>query len=905
MKPERWQQIDHLYHAALDYDSAKRAAFLGEACADDPELRREVESLIKSHERAGSFITEPAMKVAARMMAEDQPTSRVGQTVSHYKVEALLGLGGMGEVYLAEDISLGRKVALKFLPVYLTADPERLRRFKQEARTASALNHPNIVTVHEIGNVDTDHFIAAEFIDGVTLRERRDDRPFELSEALDIAAQIASALSAAHEAGIVHRDIKPENVMLRRDGFVKVLDFGLAKLAAAAGPSHKLKFSTDPGMVMGTAHYMSPEQARGEDVDTRTDIWSLGVVLYEMVIGQMPFTGETPSHVIVSILESQPLLGDGCEVPPELEEVIGKALRKNREERYETANELALDLKNLKQELELQARTRRSLGPRTGISHAAAEKDTEALHGSGMQTSVTTPRPTSNAEYLVRKIKSHKRGAALAAAAMILVLTASAYFFYSNRTSGHVTASGEAIDSLLVMPFVNESGDSNSDYLADGITESVIRRLTQLPELRVISHEAVLRYRSKQVDPQALGREFKVRAVLIGRMKQRGDGLAVSTELVDVRDNTRLWGEQYDRKLSDVLIVQEEVALKISEGLRLRITGEEKKKLEKRYTQNPEAFKFYSSGNYQLRNNTREGIEKSIEYYERAIRIDPRYALAYVGLAEAHHRLQFRGFKMAKENLQKREWAALKAVEVDEMLSEAHVALARVKQFSQDYVGAEKEIKRALELDPNSFDANQRYALDLAYAGRTDEALVYAHRCYELSSDPTRSSELSFIGFVYLLGGQYDDAIQWYLKAIERSPANITPRLNLGEAYLAKGMYKESIAELKRVVASDSTPEAWDRYPVLAFAYAVSGNRDEALKILAEQKRLAKQRYINPYNFAIIYTGLGDKDRAFEYLNKAFEEGKPLLHVPVRPLFESLRSDPRYKELLHRIGRAP
>jgi serine/threonine-protein kinase len=865
-----------------------------------------VESLIKSHERAGSFITEPAMKVAARMMAEDQSTSRLGQTVSHYKVEALLGLGGMGEVYLAEDTSLKRKVALKFLPVYLTGDPERLRRLEQEARAASTLNHPNIVTVHEIGSVESTHFIATEFIDGKTLRDRIEERPLELSEALDIAAQIASALNAAHEVGVIHRDIKPDNVMLRRDGFVKVLDFGLAKLCEVTEgpPSKKLGHNTSPGMVMGTVLYMSPEQARGEEVDARTDIWSLGVVLYEMITGRVPFTGETPSHVVVSILEHEPsTLNHHGKVPAEVGDIVGKALCKNKDGRYRTANELAIDLKNLKRDLELDSRSTRSLRPSMGTSATATDRDNVTERRSGTQTRLTTPRPTSSAEYLVRKIKSHKRGAALAVATMILVVTLLGYSFV-NRGGEPRASRDEPIDSLAVLPFVNESDNPNSEYLADGITDSVITRLAQLSKLRVISREVVFRYKSGQPDPLALGTQFKVRAVLIGRISQKGDSLAISTELVDVRDNSHLWGEQYDRKLSDALALQEDIALKISQGLRLRLTGEEKKKLEKRYTQNNEAYLLYSLADHNRRKRTREGIEKSIEYYDQAIKIDPKYALAYVGLAQAYFGLQFNGFQVPKRILRKREWAARKAVELDDTLSEAHAALAHVKEFRLDFAGAEQESKRALELDPNSLMANQRYALDLAYAGRMDEALVYARRRDEIDANQGNTGG-SFLGYIYFLGRQYDTAIELFLREVEKAPENALSHAALGEAYVAKEMYKEGIAELEKAVALDNAPEPWDRNPLLAFAYAVSGKRDEALKILAEQKRVAKQRHISSQNFAIIYTGLGDKDRAFEYLNKAFDEGKPLAIVPVRPLFDSLRFDPRYKELLHRIGRPP
>jgi len=904
MTPERWHQINELYHNALELDASGQATFLTQACAGDAELRDEVESLIASHDQAGSFISEPALKVAAKGLAEDQATSLVGRSFSHYRIESILGVGGMGEVYLAEDNSLDRKVALKLLPAQFTNDAERLRRFEREARAASALNHPNILTIYEIGQADGHHYTVTEFIDGETLREHMAGTHMKLDESLDIATQVASALAAAHEAGIVHRDIKPENVMLRSDGFVKVLDFGLAKLlprhASAAEPEalKKAMVKTNPGMVMGTTQYMSPEQARGQDVDARTDIWSLGVVLYEMVTGRAPFAGETPSHAVVSILETQPLpLTHENEMPRGLEPIVDKALRKNREERYRTVTDLLLDLKSLKQELEVEAHLERARSETVGLKRSAGRLSDAKT--APRQSGTPKIRPSS-AEPVFEEIKRHKRGAAIAVAAIILVLATLAYSFYLKKNAGYFATTSDAIDSLAVLPFFNESGDPNTEYLANGIGDSVINSLSRLPKLKVISLNAVMRYRGKQIDAQAVGRDLNVGSVLIGRMTQRGDDLIISTELVDVRDNSVLWGEQFNRKRSDILSVQEEIARKISEGLRLKLSGEEMKQLAKQSTENTEAYLLYSLGRYQSNKNTKEGFEKSIEYYEQAIKTDPKYALAYVGLSEAYHQLEFRGFWLPSEAVRKQEMAALKAVAFDDTLSEAHVALAKAKVVRSDWAGGEKEFRRALELDPNSVDSNQGYALYLTFSARLDEALVYAKRVEELDQS---KSVGPFVAYIYFFKRQYDTAIESYLKAVEKSPNNAQFHFYLGEAYVAKGMYKEGIGELQKAVALDNAPERWDRYPMLAYAYGVSGQHEEALKILAEQKRLAKQRYIATYNFAIIYTGLGDKDRAFECLNKAYDEGMPLVQVPSRPMFDSLRSDPRYLELLRKMNR--
>jgi serine/threonine-protein kinase len=907
MTPERWQIVDKLFHDALEYEPDQRSAFLARACAGDLLLLGEVESLILFHDQSNSFIEGPASDVAAELFAKRKSELHVGEQIAYYTIRSLLGAGGMGEVYLAEDLRLGRPIALKLLPAQFTAEPERVRRFEQEARTASALNHPNIVTVHEIGKADSTHFIAAEFIDGHTLREHIAGRALRLNEVLDIAIQVASALAAAHGAGVVHRDIKPENVMLRRDGIVKVLDFGLAKLALPPVPTNvtdsptKLMVHTNPGMVLGTVRYMSPEQARGQEVDARTDLWSLGVMLYEMLTGRAPFAGETPSHLIVSILESDPpSVTQYAQVPAELDRIVTKALRKKREERFQTASDLAIDLKSLKQELEVEARLRR-LRPDSENVRISTKSDNgavaEAFYESNATTDdVGTARTASSAEYLVGEIKRHKRGALLASAAVIVAVAVTiAYLFYPAR-------SAEAIDSVAVLPFVNVSGDPDSEYLSDGISDGIINILSRLPKMRVISLNSVLRYKGQQIDPQAVGRELDVRAVLMGRLTRQGDDLAISTELVDVRDDRRLWGEQYSRKLSSIFAVQGEIARQISEGLRLRLSVEEKKQLAKRYTENSEAYELYLSARYNLSKQTKQAFEESIGLYEQAIEKDPKYALAYIRLADCYYSMWNRGLWTSKDSAQRIEWAALKALELDDTLSEGHTFLGIVKYTNFDWAGAEKEIKRALELDPNSSLANIAYFGYLSIFGKLDQAVHYAKRAVEL--DPM--SYPGGLAHLYFVAHQYDKAIELYLKTLEANSDKPLLHSQLGETYLAIQMYDKAIAEIQKAVALDNAPERWDRHPLLAYAYAMAGRRDEALRILAEQKLLAKQGNISPYNFAIIYTGLGDRERAFEWLEKGYEQRTPYIYrIKIRPMFDSLRSDPRYAELLLKMNLAP
>jgi serine/threonine-protein kinase len=908
MQPEHWQQIDQLFHLALNKERGERGLFLAEVCAGDDVLRSEIEELILSHEQADDFIESPASDLAADLLAKGQAGLKLGEKIGPYEIQSVLGIGGMGEVYLAMDTRLSRRVALKLLPPQFTLDPERVRRFEQEARAASALNHPNIVTIHEIGHVNSTQFMVTEFVEGHTLRELMNEKPFTLNETLNVAIQVAGALAAAHSAGIVHRDIKPENIMLRADGYVKILDFGLAKLTETQTSESDLETPTllqsNPGLVMGTVRYMSPEQARGKRIDSRTDLWSLGIVLYELLAGRVPFSGETPSHVMVSLMEDElPALTSYANVPAELDRIVTRTLSRSTKERYQTAREVAHDLKELKRELQLEGRLKESLEATPKSKGRTTGAQASSLPAVATETVALQSHPTSSAEYVVREIKRHRL--ALAAVAVIVSTVTIAYLVH-RAWSADVVSSGGAIDSVAVLPFVNVNSDPNTEYLSDGISDSIINSLWQLPALRVASLNSVLPYKGKQTDSQAVGKALNVRAVLMGRLTKQGDNLVISAELVDVRDNRRLWGGQYNRKLSDILVVQDEIAREISGNLRLRLSAQDKKQLAKQYTQNNEAYLLYSLGRYYFRQNTKEGFEKSIESFEQAIKIDPNYALAYTGLALTYQWMGTRGFSPSKEYEQKLEWASLKALQLDDTLAEAHVFLGVSKFNNFDWVGAEKEIKRALELDPNSYFANSSYFHYLMRIGRADKGLPYAIRAHELDSTAGPGE----LAFAYYVARQYDRAIELYRKTIEKKPDNPQPHILLGEAYVTKGVPAEGVAEMEKGMALDATPaktsERWDRYPMLAYAYAAAGRRGEALKILDEQKRLAKQRYVSPYNFAIIYTGLGDKDRAFEWLVKAIEERTLIIHhLKSRPLFDPLRSDPRYADLLRRMNLEP
>jgi serine/threonine protein kinase/tetratricopeptide (TPR) repeat protein len=765
--------------------------------------------------------------------------------VGRYRILSELGRGGMGTVYLAEDMSLDRKVALKMLSVQFSNDVKRMRRFLQEARAASALNHPSIITIYEVGLERDSHYIATEYIDGLTLRQHMPGIGKRPDQVVDVAIQVASALAAAHAAGIVHRDIKPENIMVRPDGLVKVLDFGIAKLtnqgaAEADGDAPTIIIeNTEPGMVMGTASYMSPEQARGLAVDPRTDIFSLGIVLYEMLAGRAPFEGETPSDVMAAILRSQPppLSQYAPHAPLVLEAITGKALEKDRALRYQSAADMLVDLRGLKQEIELGAKL----------------AGTMPLDGSP-----------------------------------------SGAFAASRRRRARRT-----IDSLAVLPLVNSGGDPDSEYLSDGITESLINNLSKLPKLRVMARATVFRYKGREADPREVGRALDISAVLTGRVLHRGESFVINVELVDSSDGTRLWGEHYNRRLTDIIAVEEEIASEITEQLRLKLSSGEKKLLKKRHTDNTEAYQLYLKGRYHWNKRNAEGYKKGVEFFERAIGVDPTYALAYAGLSDCYNLVGQYLLMPPKEAFPKAKQAATRALEIDDTLAEAHTALATIKlYYDWDWAGAEQEFKRAVELNVSYATTHQRYAEHLMYSGLHDKALAEIKRAQEL--DPLSLSINASVGWVYYNARQTDFAIEQLQKTMELDPDFLPARFFLGQAYEQKGLYEESLRELSKAVAlSGRSPTV---LAILGRGYAVTGKIEEALQVADELSGLCGQGYDASYYIATIYAGLGDADRTFDCLNKACREREAAcVYLKVDPRFDNLRSDTRFGAICNHI----
>jgi serine/threonine-protein kinase len=827
--------------------------------------------------------------------------------LSHYRIVSKIGAGGMGEVYLAQDTSeLGRMVALKLLSAEVAGDKDRLQRFIQEARTVSNLNHPNILTIHEFGKDQSTSFMATEYVDGVTLRQHVSGRKLKLVEVLDVAIQIVAALNAAHEAGVTHRDLKPENVMVRHDHIVKVLDFGLAKPSAPAPDNQidseagtRVLVHTEPGLVMGTVSYMSPEQSVGKGVDQRTDIWSVGVVLYEMIAGQVPFQGKDIHRQIIAIQEVEPLpLSQQVEgVPDRLEEIVTKCLAKEKDERYQSAKDLLIDLRNLRRKLDVDAEIERTVAPNLrNPGGTASQASTSRTQSDAGPTIIEQRNPTSSAEYIVTGFKLHR----LAAIVVALVLVAGSIglgLFWRARTS----SAGGAINSIAVLPFQNRSTDADTDYLSDGLAESLIYRLSQLPNLKVSPTSSVFRYKGKDTDAQKIGNELGVSAVMTGRIVKRGDNLTISVELVDVRGNKLLWGEQYERKMSELLTTQREIAGEIANKLQLKLSGEGEEKLAKKYTNNNEAYQLYLKGLFHFANRTKEDVQKAIEYFQQATRLDPNFALAYVGISQAYSLMPSYSYLSPGEAAPPARAAAQKALEIDPSLADAHAALATtLAGYDWNWAEAEREFKRAIELNPNVADIHYRYGLIyLLPTGRMEEAIREIKRALEL--EPLSIAMNANLAGAYMYARQNDLALAQARKTLDLEPNHITARVWLANVYDSLGMYNEAITLSEESLKNNAADEIFLLYS--GYAYAKTGRRDKAEGAIKRLRDLEKTQPVDPYDFAVLYVGLGDKDKVFVELEKTFNQrGFYILFLRFDPFMDPVRDDPRFTDLIKRIG---
>jgi serine/threonine protein kinase/tetratricopeptide (TPR) repeat protein len=831
-----------------------------------------------------------------------------GTKLGRYEIRSKIGAGGMGEVYLAEDARLRRKVALKILPAELASNKDRMRRFEQEARSAAALNHPNIAHIYEIGEADGVNFIAMEFIDGLTLRELIHGRQTALSKLIRNLQHAAEGLAKAHAAGIVHRDLKPDNIMITRDGHAKILDFGLAKLIEQRPPSISVEGSSEvatavrpqhstPGTVMGTVGYMSPEQAQGKtnEIDQRSDIFSFGCILFEAVTGRKPFEGESvikSLHMVV--YESAPAIADlNPSAPPELQRIVRRCLAKDPEERYQSIKEVAIELKELRRELQAAPFDATVSSSRDETTRQpSGDAGTSAVSAASIQVA-SLKSTASSAEYIVGSIKRHKLAVLAGILAVIAATIGLGFYLHARNTE-------VAIESIAVLPFVNQNHDADSEYLSDGVTESIINSLTQLPNLKVIARSSVFHYKGKESDPLTVGKELGVRAVLTGRITQRGDNITISTELTDVRDNKQLWGEQYERKASDLMSLQRDIAGQIANNLRLKISGEEHNRMMKHYTENPEAYQAYLKGRYYWNKRTEVGLKKGIEYFQQAVDLDPAYALAYTGLADSYGLLPFSSATPTSEVGQKARAAAARAIELDPNLAEAHSSLADVMElYDWDFSGSEREFQRAIELNPNYATAHHWYADLLDYLGRPEEAKREILRAHQL--DPLSLIISHTVGGILLDGRDYDQAIEQFKKTLEIDPNFPVTHQYLALAYGRSGKYEDAIIEMNKAIALAG------RRPVyvanLGYIHALSGRTAEANKMLEELMGRAKTEYVSPYDIASVYAGLGDREKALAWLEKAVQERDlAIISLKVDLYWDRLRDDARFADLLRRVG---
>ncbi len=916
MDQSRLEQVEKIYQRVVEGAPDERGALLDKACAGDAGLRREVESLLRYEDPGQNFMDTPPARLAAEIFSGPEGSSTlVGEQIGNYKVERFLGQGGMGKVYLAADKRLHRRVALKVLTQSVIGDAERLLRFEREAQAASALNHPNILTVHEFGESDGIHFIASEFVDGETLRQKLLAGPLDPAEALDIAVQVASALSTAHEAGITHRDIKPENMMVRRDGYIKVLDFGLVKLlqdedAAEPGPEDPTRalLRTEPGVVMGTDAYMSPEQARGVIVDARTDIWSLGVVLYEMLAGKRPFLGETRADVIVAVLSADPLpisqLRPG--LPAELEWIVAKALSKDIEGRYQTSKEIRADLTRIRKQLELKEAIQSS----GGSPIRSDERPPDAKVHSTLETGLKTAEDGENGtdEHLVsartvlssgitviaREAKAHKFWTFFVSVLVIGLVTLGFYFAIPASDAS------ANIDSLAVLPFENESGNPDLNYISEGLSESLIDRFAQLPQLKVISRNSSFQFRGPNVSLQEVAAQLGVRAIVTGRITKQGDELSIRVDIVDAKENRQLTGGRYRRKPSDLINLEHEIANTAAEQLRFKMSDSQARRLTASGTENSDAFRYYLSGLVELK-GPQYARGPALEYFEQAVKLDPEFAAAHSEIAWIYW-TRANSSDDPHELMPKAKAAVERALAIEPDLAKARAVRAMVYEYEFDWTAAEIEYRRAIELSPNLDFARNNYAFFLSVLDRQNEALAQLEE--QRMRDPLNQRLLLLQkGIVLVQARRFDQALQVYREAQAVDPSKPIPEFALGYAYAGKGLNDEAIAYYKKAVAGLGGEEKYSQPLIyLAAAYARKPERrEEARAILVRIE--AMNEYKSPALLAIVHSALDDNDKAMELLEQAYINRDLLLrYIGTGYEYDGLRTDPRFADLIRRIG---
>lgn len=813
----------------------------------------------------------------------------------------------MGQVYLGHDTTLHRKVALKVLPLDVATNQDRMRRFKQEATAAASLNHPNIAHIYEIGEAEGFHFIAMEYVDGQTLREQIHGAHEDLARLLRILQHVAEGLAKAHAAGIVHRDLKPDNIMVSYDGHAKILDFGLAKLiepqssvsnVSGEDPTLLQPHST-PGLVLGTMGYMSPEQAQGKTraIDHRSDVFSFGCILFEAITGHKAFSGSDTIETLNKIIRepAPPLANFNANAPADLQRIVRRCLAKDPEQRYQNIKDVAIELKEVRRDLQPSAPQ-----PITASSTAASEEAKTLWHPEKtVARNVSTGAPAnsvqtraSSAEFIVNGIKRHKMAVAFAVLFVIAIAGVGSWSWFHARTTE------VAVESIAVIPFVNKSNDANAEWISDGLTESIINNLTQLPNLKVIARSSVFRYKGKEVDPFVVGRELGVRAVLTGRITQIDDTMLISTELTDVRENKQLWGRKYQRKLGEMLSVKGEIASEITTNLRPTLSGVDRSLANKEYTASPEAYQLYLKGRFYWNKRTPQDFQRAIKFFEQAIEQDPNYALAYSGLADTYALLTAYTAHESHIVMPKARAAALKALELDDRLAEAHASLGQVAAYyDYDFPVAEREYRRALELNPNYATAHQWLAEHLSAMKRFDEALAEIKRALEL--DPLSLIINRIYADILVDARRFDEAIEQFNKTIELDPNFSNTHFFLGRVYEAKGMYDQAVGEYIKAATLNGVPP--EQLAKMNEVYAKAGWK--AFVQAALDHALSERTQTPPFVIAGYYLRLGQKDEAIAWLQKGYEQRDfRMTMLSVDFGFDSIRSDPRFVELVRKVG---
>lgn len=862
MEAGRLRQIEEIYHAALDIPFEMREAFFDESCGADEDLRREVISLLSFENTLDRFLDAPPETLVAEMVAEkDQSIDFIGREIGHYKVVSLLGKGGMGAVYLADDTKLDRRVALKILPSEFSRDKDRMRRFVREARSASVLNHPNIITIHEIGESNGTHFIATEFIDGKTLNQLIREKKLDLKSILEIAIQAVSALDEAHTAGIIHRDIKPDNIMIRASGLVKVLDFGLAKNTENKSAADPPKIAEDDqtlipnhpttqaGMIMGTPNYMSPEQARGKDIDRQTDIFSFGVVLYEMLCGENPFDGETVSDIIAAVLTKEPPALRN--IPAEFAEIVGKTLQKDKARRYQTIHSLLTDLKEFKQELEIQNRSERF--------PSSKFEDLQTLVLDAPTTELSKPRSS-----------------------------------LSN------------LQSIAVLPFTNMSADTENEYFCDGLAEDLLIALSKIDDLKVAARTSAFSFKGKDANISEIGEKLSVKNVLEGSVRRAGNRLRISVQLVNAAEGFQVWSERYDREMKDIFELQDEITLSIIDALKLKLLDTEKAAVLTRYTENAEAYELFLKGRYHAYKYTAEGWTRAIEFFAKAIEIQPDYAPAYADMASAWGCLWFFGILPAEQVIPEWKSTTDRALEIDENISEVYLSLGLMAFFYYwEWEKAEQAFKKAIEINPNNAEAISYYAMFLAFEERFDEASTLSRKALKI--DPLAPLINMNVGWNYFSAGMPDKAASQADKMIEIESDFHGAYWLKGAIYLSEGEYEKAIGQLKKAVALGAHPIV---LADLGAAYSLAGNETEAARILEQLLKMRRTNYVPAICLARIYSRIGENEKAIEWLEEAFEERNgemvflkgEIAGAAEGDSLHGLGSDPRLIDLLRKMN---